>query len=215
MRQYICLFLILLSQYLYAPNYDKFTRNHQNALTEQESKISEQAYQKESKIDEKDVLFIHKYHMEKYFGINERRKLRTICEELEIKPEWLYKVIFIESCGDIYKPNPYSGAIGAIQFLPSTARLLGTDTSKIKKMSMCQQLDLTKLYIQKASNGHKIHSAIQLYLLVFFPNAAYQKDDYIIGGYKTNVYKYNKALCQKDSVLKVGHIRNLINRIFI
>lgn len=210
------MFLILLSQYLYAPSYDKITKQHQIALSEKKYLLTEQYYQNESKLDEKDFLFIKKYHMTKYFGIKERSKLRKISKELDIKPEWLYKTIFIECGGDIYKPNPYSGAVGAIQFTPATANALGTDTSQIKKMSMCQQLDLVKNYIQKISNGHKISNVYQLYLLVFFPNAAYQNGDFIIGNNHTKVFKYNQILCNKeDTTLTVSHIRKFLDRIFI
>ena len=154
--------------------------------------------------------------MTKYFGIKERKELRKVSGELGIKPEWLYKTIFIECQGDIYKPNPYSGAVGIIQFLPSTARLLGTDTVlKIKQMTMCQQLQLTKKYIQIVSNGHKITSLHQLYLLVFFPQAAYQSESYIIGDNHTNVFKYNKILCDKaDRTLRVSHLKCFLDRIF-
>jgi hypothetical protein len=82
-------------------------------------------------------------------------------------------------------------------------------------MTMCQQLQLTKKYIQIVSNGHKITSLHQLYLLVFFPQAAYQSESYIIGDNHTNVFKYNKILCDKaDTTLTVSHIKRFLDRIF-
>lgn len=215
MKNYICLFLIFLSFNLYAPNFSKDYINKQVKESENQYKLELVSYQKDSKMDDKDLSFIKKYHMTKYFGIKERKELRKVSKELGIKPEWLYKTIFIECQGDIYKSNPYSGAIGTIQFLPSTARLLGTDTSKIKQMTTCQQLQLTKKYIQIVSNGRKIISLHQLYLLVFFPQAAYQSESYIIGDNHTNVFKYNKILCDKaDTTLTVSHIKRFLDRIF-
>jgi hypothetical protein len=37
-----------------------------------------------------------------------------------------------------------SGAVGLIQFMPSTAKGLGTSTEALKKMSAVQQLDFVK-----------------------------------------------------------------------
>jgi len=73
--------------------------------------------------------------------------------------------------------NKKSGASGLIQFMPKTARGLGTSVEAIRNMSAVQQLDYVEAYLLKAkksagfSDGESL-SAGQLYALVFLPARA-------------------------------------------
>ena len=69
-------------------------------------------------------------------------KVRDICDKLNIDPEWLMFVMYFESAHTFRpdKVNSISGATGLIQFMPSTARALGTTTNALKKMTNIEQL---------------------------------------------------------------------------
>ena len=75
------------------------------------------------------------------------------------------------------KINPVSGATGLIQFMPSTARALGTTTQVLKQMSNVDQLFYVRKYLLPYKG--KMKSWIDVYLAVFYP-AAIGKPNYII-----------------------------------
>ena len=58
-------------------------------------------------------------------------KLQSICNKLQISPEWLLAVMYIESRINPYAVNKYTNATGLIQFMPSTAKSLGTTTAEL------------------------------------------------------------------------------------
>lgn len=73
--------------------------------------------------------------------------------------------------------NKNGGATGLIQFMPSTAKSLGTTTEALKNMTAIQQLDYVEKFLVNAKNKsalkNKTHlSAGDLYALVFLPGRA-------------------------------------------
>ena len=70
--------------------------------------------------------------------------------------------------------NKSSGATGLIQFMPATARALGTSTSALKQMSAEQQLNYVEKYLQNSKkaagfkSGDKLDAG-SMYTLVFLP----------------------------------------------
>ena len=86
-------------------------------------------------------------------------------------PTWLATIVDFES-GKSWRTdirNSYSGAVGLIQFLDSTARNLGTTTNALAAMSFAQQLEYVKKYFQSIGVVGKIHSLNDMYLAVFAP----------------------------------------------
>ncbi len=77
-------------------------------------------------------------------------KVEGIAQRLGAKPEQLMAVMSFES-GGTFSPSIRNsiGATGLIQFIPSTARGLGTSTEALSKMSATKQLD----YVEKYFNG--------------------------------------------------------------
>lgn len=75
--------------------------------------------------------------------------------------------------------NKVSGATGLIQFMPSTARGLGTTTDALAKMSSVVQLD----YVYKYFIGYtgKIHNIQDAYMVVFMPIAVGKDNDFKLG----------------------------------
>lgn len=80
------------------------------------------------------------------------------------------------------------GATGLIQFMPSTARNLGTTVEKIQVMTVAQQLELVKIYLERINPSKEFKTFIDLYLAVFFPAAAGQVNDYILGSHISEEY---------------------------
>lgn len=101
---------------------------------------------------------------------SEQRALVSAANWIGIDPYWLASVIKFETAGtfDPAKKNAAgSGATGLIQFMPSTARNLGTTTEALAQMSFTQQLEYVKKYF--APYRGKLRSLEDTYLVVFYP----------------------------------------------
>ena len=111
-------------------------------------------------------------YFEEYVQDNRKEftdKVEDICCELQIRPNWLMFVMWFESKLNHKAVNPISGATGLIQFMPSTARSLGTTTDVLKRMSNVQQLDYVLAYLRPYKGRMK--RWIDVYLAVFYPKA--------------------------------------------
>jgi hypothetical protein len=96
-------------------------------------------------------------------------KVNSISSELGIEANWLMFVMWFESKLNPQAVNPISGAQGLIQFMPSTARSLGTTTDVLKRMNNVQQLDYVLAYLRPYKG--KMKRWIDVYLAVFYPKA--------------------------------------------
>lgn len=105
-------------------------------------------------------------------------KVRYICDLLGIDPNWLMWVMFFESSLNPRAVNSATGATGLIQFMPSTARSLGTTTADLLQMSDVEQLDFVYAYLKPYAG--KMNCMIDVYFAVFFPVAMNKPDDYIL-----------------------------------
>jgi hypothetical protein len=92
--------------------------------------------------------------------------------------------------------NKKSNATGLIQFMPKTAKGLGTSVDKLKAMSAVQQLDYVEKYLKKQkkaagfADNHKL-SAGELYALVFLPGRAGRE---VLTTSGEKYYSWNKGL---------------------
>lgn len=105
-------------------------------------------------------------------------KVVSICKKLDIDPNWLMATMWIESDIDPTAVNSITGAVGLIQFLPSTAVELGTTTSALKIMSNVAQLDYVYKYLKEYKS--QIKSFVDCYLAVFWPAAIGKYSDYVL-----------------------------------
>ena len=96
-------------------------------------------------------------------------KVNNISNELGIEANWLMFVMWFESRLNPQAVNPISGSTGLIQFMPSTARALGTTTAVLKRMNNVQQLDYVLAYLRPYRGRMK--RWIDVYLAVFYPKA--------------------------------------------
>src|SRR5690606_39846600 len=79
-----------------------------------------------------------------------RAKVREIGGRQNLDPNWYMSVMAFET-GEKFKSytrNPYSGATGLIQFIPSTAAGMGTSTAELARMTEVEQLDWQDKYFQ-------------------------------------------------------------------
>lgn len=107
-------------------------------------------------------------------------KVTEVCRYLSIDPDWLMLVMWFETART-FKPdmvNPISKATGLIQFMPRTARSLGTNTEALKNMSNVEQLDYVKRYLSPYRGRMK--NWLDVYCAVFYPVLIGKPDSYVI-----------------------------------
>jgi hypothetical protein len=150
------------------------------------------------------------------------RKLVNISDKLNIKPDWLMLVFYIETNAHKHKAinhrarNAITGAAGLIQFMPATAKRLGTSTEALRNMTNVEQLDYVERYM--LNHAKRIHSLSDCYLAVFFPLAIGKGNDWIIEMAGVGAGKI--AACNpvfdlnKDNKISVGEIKRKI-RMFL
>lgn len=153
-------------------------------------------------------------------------KVMQVSEHLGIHPSWLMIVIRIESNFNRKAINPYSGAVGLIQWIPKfVAPLLKINQvntrliqHRIQNMTGVEQLELIGQFLSPYRG--KMKDVYQTYLAVFYPKALGKLDDYIIGkryakGMLGQAYEWNKYLDEKygnnDGEITVTDIKKFVN----
>lgn len=122
------------------------------------------------------------------------KRLQEVAKELSVDPRDLLKVMHFETKGTL-DPSITNkiGATGLIQFMPNTARVLGTSIEDLRNMSAVKQLDYVLKYykIKKLPPGAR---ASDIYLSTFMPAVVVHNkpDNFILGArgqYKIPVFK--------------------------
>ena len=124
-----------------------------------------------------------------------------LAKKYNVSEDDLYAVMSFETGGtfDPAKKNEAgSGATGLIQFMPETAKGLGTSTEELSKMSRTQQLKyVDKYFSNKGIQGGDIDD---LYMSILFPAAVGKPDDFVLfgrgamRGYTGRAYDQNRGL---------------------
>lgn len=159
------------------------------------------------------------------YSITEQEKITVMAFILNIQEQWLYDIFKLE-CGhnekavnrqfvdpsDPIERIKLGRATGMIQFMPFTARSLGTTTMEIYHMSKFDQLDyvLEYLLFYKPPNGYK--SITDLYLAVFWPRAIGKMGSYQLGGKVTR--RQNSGIDRKgdnNGVITIDDVNSWIN----
>jgi hypothetical protein len=122
------------------------------------------------------------------------RKVVAMSGTLGCDPSHLMSAMAFET-GETFSPrvrNPTSGATGLIQFMPDTARALGTMTDALALMTAEQQLDFVAQYFRPYAG--RLHSLSDVYMVILWPKAVGKPDDYVLFGGETKQYAQNKGL---------------------
>ena len=154
------------------------------------------------------------------------QKIKTVCNNLNIQPEWLMLVMWQESRLNSKAVNAQKGdpadaftraktrATGLIQFMPNTAAGLGTSNQALFNMNAIQQLDYVQRYYQPYKA--RIHNFHDLYLATFFPVAMGKPDDFILQTATLSAKKIsdqNPGMdLNKDGRITVGEFREIITQ---
>jgi len=132
------------------------------------------------------------------------QKVKDMAGRLGVKPEWILAVMKNESNMSTTAKNPNGGATGLIQFMPSTAKGLGTTTEALSKMSATEQLTYVEKYFKPYAG--KIKSGTDLYMATFWPAGVGKPDSYNIGG--AEVARVNKIFdLDKNGQITAGEFR--------
>jgi hypothetical protein len=108
-------------------------------------------------------------------------------------PEWWLAVIYsIESGENPQAINPYTKAVGLIQFMPSTLKAMGYTTDQVYNMNYEQQSHLVFQYFFRYDPSKKSYvpkiakstdSLTNFYLTIFYPFAINQGPEYVLGSH--------------------------------
>ncbi|GAB4421035.1 MAG: hypothetical protein OHK0039_35380 [Bacteroidia bacterium] len=145
------------------------------------------------------------------------RKVRDISSMLDVPPEWLMAVMYAESQFDPRVSNRKgSGAVGLIQFMPTTARDLDVSTERLQRMSAQQQLEYVYLYLQQVRERYGEYSNLaDLYLAILYPRARNQDYCYTLYARPSVAYMQNAGLDEdKDGRVTVSDIDRRMRRLF-
>jgi hypothetical protein len=141
------------------------------------------------------------------------KKVREVSNRLGIDPNWLMAIIYTESART-FSPSIQNsiGATGLIQFMPSTARGLGTTTTELKNMSAVEQLDYVEKYLNVYKN--KLKSYTDTYFAIFFPLAIGKPDDWVLQstGLSSSLIARQNPLfnTNKDDKIQVWEVKKVM-----
>lgn len=125
-----------------------------------------------------------------------KEKIIQICKNLDISADFLMASMAFET-GKTFSPSiengAGSGAVGLIQFMPSTAIRLKTSINELKRMTAEQQLDIVENYFQSFSN---LKSLDDIYMAIFMPLTIDRPGEFVLmnRNEKLKDYEQNKGL---------------------
>ena len=142
-----------------------------------------------------------------------KRKVIQIANELQIAPDFLMACMAFET-GETFSPsivNKVTGATGLIQFMPTTAKLYGTTTDKLKKMSAVDQLDYVKAYFKRFKG--KVKSLEDVYMAILYPIYVGRPLTHVAFKNGSIEYKQNSGLDQNgDGIITIKEIAEIVRK---
>jgi hypothetical protein len=124
-----------------------------------------------------------------------KRKVLEITARLEISADLLMSCMAFES-GESFSPSirnaAGSGAVGLIQFMPSTAKALQTSAADLAAMTAERQLDYVERYFRPYKG--RIRTIEDIYMTILYPRAIGKDADFVLFTKGTKAYSQNKGL---------------------
>jgi hypothetical protein len=152
---------------------------------------------------------IEKYKLKGEYNKATREAIRVLCQNLNIEESWFYQLIDLESNGNPQAVNKTTDATGIIQFMPTTAKALGTSVEEIYNMTVSEQLPYVSKYLTKVKGSREFTSFLDLYFAVFYPRGIGQPHDYVIGSEVSETYA-KKVREQNKGIDKAGNNDGLL-----
>ncbi len=135
----------------------------------------------------------------------ERDGVFALCERQQLNPDYLMSCMAFES-GESFSPGKQnlagSGATGLIQFMPATAKSLGTTVERLAKMTFLEQL----VYVEKYFAPHRgrLVTLADTYMAILWPKAIGQAESAVLWSREGSptTYGQNSGLdTNKDGVI--------------
>jgi hypothetical protein len=124
-----------------------------------------------------------------------KEKTVALCDRLSVPVDFLMSAMAFES-GESFSPSVKnaagSGAVGLIQFMPSTAVGLGTTSDKLAAMSAEDQLDFVEEYF--APKKGRLESLEDVYMNILLPSAIGHAPTFVLFPAGTKAFDLNKGL---------------------
>ena len=123
--------------------------------------------------------------------------------DLGTDPEALMAVMEFESGFSTSIRNAAgSGATGLIQFMPSTAKSLGTTTDALAQMTRKEQMVYVRKYFMQFGDRLRNGDIDDVYMTVLYPAAVGKPDSYVLFRSGTTAYRQNAGLdTNKDGTI--------------
>ena len=124
-------------------------------------------------------------------------KVIAIAGRLKCDPNHLMAVMAFETgekfSSDV-KNAAGSGATGLIQFMPRTAKGLGTTTAKLAQMDAIDQRDFVEAHFKSVVGSRAMPALSDVYMAVLLPSAVGKLDSHVLFAQGTRAYDQNKGL---------------------
>ena len=142
-----------------------------------------------------------------------RERGLEIATELGIEPGYFFAVMGFETSWTLRADikNPRSSATGLIQWLESSARLQGTSTAELARMSALEQLEQVRAYYLRQRDDWSDLDPADCYLAVFAPKFVGAPDDRAAYVSPSKSYTDNRELDRDgNGTITVGEVRSTI-----
>ncbi|WP_217364050.1 transglycosylase SLT domain-containing protein, partial [Marinobacterium sp. xm-d-509] len=120
-----------------------------------------------------------------------------VANKFGVNPAMLMAVMDFET-GGTYSTSVRnaagSGATGLIQFMPNTARALGTTTEELAQMPRAEQMTYVEKYFDQFGSRIRGGDINDLYMAVLYPRAIGREDGYVLFREGTTAYQQNAGL---------------------
>jgi hypothetical protein len=138
-------------------------------------------------------------------------KTKKIATRLQFSYKWLLGIFFYESRFLHNVINPQSGATGLIQFMPTTAQVLGTNTQALAKMTALNQLDYVEKFYKPIAGKAKNFADVYLYTFASgYTNPAQAPDNAILATGQSAYYH-----CKTQNVCTIRDFKNYVTNRFL
>lgn len=138
--------------------------------------------------------------------------LSAMAATLGLDASYIGAVMSLESGFHPDAVNSDGGASGLIQFMPDTAKLLGTTVQAIRNMSAVEQLDYVRAFYAKTGKAIRRDVPGDYYMATFLPAFVGKPADFVLSKAGEPIYESNKGLDgDGNGTLTVGDVTKKID----